>query len=81
MESVLHESTQQQTNSGQNAKGQVEKKVHPEPKRHPTLTTMTWSSIAEGLGDVFGGNLIKDPIDITFSNISYTASLGFRKGI
>lgn len=72
MEAVLHESSQEQPTT--------EKKPKPEIKKHPTLTTITWSSIAEGLGSVFNGNLVKDPIDITFSNVKYTADLGFRKG-
>lgn len=68
----MHESSQPQED--------IVKRVPQEPKRHPSLNTITWSSIAEGLGNVFNGSLIKDPIDITFSNITYSASLGFRKG-
>lgn len=49
-------------------------------KEHPALPALTWQSIAEGLGDIFKGNRVRNPVDISFSNVTYTASLGFRKG-
>ncbi|GLV37364.1 uncharacterized protein CBL_10669 [Carabus blaptoides fortunei] len=80
METVLHESSQQSEKQFPKEVIPVSKVLPVETKRHPSLNTITWSSIAEGLGNVFNGNLIRDPIDITFSNITYTANLGFRKG-
>lgn len=55
----------------------VEKK---EVKEHPAMPALTWQSIAEGLGEIFKGNMVRSPVDVSFSNITYTASLGFRKG-
>lgn len=58
-----------------------ERRPEPAPgKEHPALPALTWQSIAEGLGDIFKGNMVRNPVDISFSNITYTASLGFRKG-
>lgn len=59
---------------------QQEEEQKPPPKQHPALPALTWQSIAEGLGDIFKGNMVRNPVDVSFSNITYTASLGFRKG-
>lgn len=59
---------------------QLQEEKKPPPKLHPALPALTWQSIAEGLGEIFKGNQVRDPVDVSYSNITYTASLGFRKG-
>lgn len=69
-----------ETNGTSTANTEPQQQPQKPIKIHPALPQLTWQSIAEGLGDIFKGNMVRNPVDISFSNVTYTASLGFRKG-
>lgn len=71
MEVVLHEVSNVQQHAGVGQSVRIPMDANPMVKRGLS---------AERGGAVFTQQLQKEPIDISFDNVTFTASMGFRKG-